>query len=143
MAEEHETISNRKHAYSSESIDLNGSKEIAAAAARSSLGEAEIKALARGMVVFLRDTVVPDLMEKHIEPLLRSRERKLEARLRAIEERPLLEDSGIWNRSSAYYPGNVVTHDGSSWVAKTSHAHGEPGKCDDWRLMVKRGRDAR
>lgn len=127
----------------SSEIDLNGSIEVAAPAARSSLGKSEIKALARGMMTFLRSDFLPELMEKHIEPLLRSRERKLEARIRAIEERPLLEDAGVWNRSSAYYPGNVVTHDGSSWVARTSHSHGEPGKCDDWRLMVKRGRDGK
>jgi hypothetical protein len=109
----------------------------------SGLGESEIKALAAGMVNYLRSTFAPELMEKFVEPLLKSRERKLEARIRELEQRPLLEDAGVWNRSSAYYPGNVVTHDGSSWVARTSHAHGEPGKCDDWRLMVKRGRDGK
>jgi hypothetical protein len=120
---------------------LEGSKLKVAkpAASPGGLGEAEIKELAKGMHAYLRDTFVPEF----IEPLLKARERKLEARIRAIEERPLLEDCGTWNRSSTYYPGNVVTHDGSSWVARTSHAHGEPGKCDDWRLMVKRGRDGK
>jgi hypothetical protein len=113
------------------------------AASSDRLSDAEIKALARGMIKFLREGFAPEMMEKFVEPLLNSRERKLEARIRELEQRPLLEDAGIWNRSSEYHPGMVVTHDGSAWVAKILHAHGEPGKSDAWRLLVKRGRDGR
>jgi hypothetical protein len=83
------------------------------------------------------------MMEKHVEPLLRSRERRLEDRIRAIEQRPLLQDAGVWSRAAEYYPGDVCTFDGSVWVCKTHHAHGKPGESDAWRLMVKRGRDGK
>jgi hypothetical protein len=122
---------------------LEGSKLKAAPAARSGLTEAEIKALAKGMMSFLKNTFVPELLEKQIEPLLLTRLRRLDERLKDIEGRALLEDSGIWNSKSDYHPGNCVTHDGSYWVAKTWHRNGMPGTCDDWRLLVKRGRDAK
>jgi hypothetical protein len=95
------------------------------------------------MMTFLRSTFVPELVEKQIEPLLRSQMRRLEDRIRAIEERPLLEDVGVWNPNSEYCPGMVCTFDGSSWVCKTWHRNGKPGSTTDWRLLVKRGRDGK
>jgi hypothetical protein len=128
-------------------IDLNGSKEVARPAARASklaaLSDAELRAMGAAVVQYCRESFGPELMEKFVEPLLKSQMRRLEERIRAIEERPLLEDCGVWNKNSDYHPGMCVTFDGSMWVAKTWHRNGQPGKCDDWRLMVKRGKDGR
>jgi len=41
-----------------------------------------------------------------------------------------------------YEMGDVVTHDGSMWVAVRDTA-GAPGKSADWRLAVKRGQDGK
>ena len=120
-----------------------GALKAAAPAARSSgLTEAELKALAKGMHDFLRDTFAPEMMET-IETMMRTRQARLEERVRAIEERPLLEDCGVWNARTDYHPGNCVVHDGSSWIAKTWHSREQPGKSDSWRLMARKGRDGR
>jgi hypothetical protein len=88
---------------SGEKLSQAGALKAAAPAARpSGLGEAEIKALAAGMVNYLRSTFAPEMMEKFVEPLLKARERKLEQRIRELEQRPLLEDCGTWNRSSLH-----------------------------------------
>lgn len=41
-----------------------------------------------------------------------------------------------------YEMGDVVTYDGSMWVALRDTA-GAPGKSADWRLAVKRGQDGK
>src|SRR5262245_26530901 len=126
-------------------IDLTGSREVArsAPAKSSGLGDFEIRAIAQAMAMYCRETFGPELMEKHVEPLLKARTRRLEERIRELEQRPLLEDAGIWNRSTEYHPGQCVTFDGSYWVCKTMHRHGKPGETDCWRLLVRRGRDGR
>lgn len=48
----------------------------------------------------------------------------------------------VYLTGSSYEMGDVVTYDGSMWVAlrDTSAA---PGKSPDWRLAVKRGQDGK
>jgi len=116
-----------------------GETFVAKAAAGSSTPTGREMEVVKGIVKFLRETFPPDFLEKHVEPLLKSRERRLEARIRELEQRAVLEHVGTWHRSREYYPGQVVMSNGSSWVAKTRHSHGEPGKCDDWQLLVQRG----
>ena len=49
----------------------------------------------------------------------------------------------VWLENGEYRPGDVVTHKGSMWVAKTNTA-GEPGSdVTGWTLAVKRGNHGR
>jgi hypothetical protein len=68
----------------------------------------------------------------------------MEKRLKEIEARPTFSDEGVWVHDRKYLKGNGVTSDGSFWLAKRDTEHGEePGRCDGFRLVVKRGRDGK
>jgi hypothetical protein len=56
---------------------------------------------------------------------------------------PIVLDQGVYKSNSAYSTGDGVTYGGSYWIAKGDGALGTPGASDDWRLAVKKGRDAR
>jgi hypothetical protein len=60
-----------------------------------------------------------------------------EARIRA----PWFLDRGVYRDGTAYESGDVVSWDGSAWVAReaTTARPGSAGSA--WRLCVKRGRD--
>lgn len=55
---------------------------------------------------------------------------------------PGLVDQGVYKSGSDYLPGDGVTWGGNFWIARreTSAA---PGDGDDWRLAVRKGRDAK
>ena len=55
---------------------------------------------------------------------------------------PVLQDAGVHRPGASYEAGDCVTHGGSYWVAKADTAE-TPGKSDDWRMVVKRGRDGK
>lgn len=85
----------------------------------------------------------PEFLEKFVEPLIKSRTRPHEERIRAIEQRRLLEDAGTWNKNSEYFCGQVAQHDGSAWTCQRDNtSRDQPGKSDSWKLLVKRGNDA-
>jgi hypothetical protein len=65
-----------------------------------------------------------------------------EDRLKALEAREWL---GVWEPGKAYAKGALVSHDGSAWVATRDYPDRKPGSGADsgWRLVVKRGHDAR
>lgn len=65
--------------------------------------------------------------------------RKIETEFKLIGSMQYCEQHQV-NRK--YEMGDVVTHDGSMWVALRDTA-GAPGKSPDWRLAVKRGQDGR
>jgi len=118
-------------------------KKAAAPAARSSnLTEQEIVELAKGMARYLRDSFAPELMER-IETMMRTRQARLEERVRELEAAPFLRDAGIWSPRPDYNLGEVCQHDGSTWICQRWHRNETPGKSDSWRLWVKRGRDGR
>jgi integrin beta 3 len=52
----------------------------------------------------------------------------------------------VWKEDTTYFPGDVVTWSGSSWIAK-SETTAKPGLGTEasraWRLMVKRGGDGK
>ena len=54
----------------------------------------------------------------------------------------MLSDEGVHRPGGQYVKGDCVTHGGSYWVAKKETAE-TPGKSEDWRLVVKRGRDGK
>lgn len=51
-------------------------------------------------------------------------------------------DADVHRPGESYEKGDAVTHGGSYWIAKAD-TNGTPGKSDDWRLAVKRGRDGK
>jgi hypothetical protein len=54
---------------------------------------------------------------------------------------PIILDRGVW-REGEYKAGDAVTWAGSLWIAQRD-TEAKPEGGDDWRLAVKRGRDAR
>lgn len=56
-----------------------------------------------------------------------------------------LKFAGVWQRAQSYGKGNVVTHEGSAWVALKDVPEGSRPAydLDSWQLMVKAGRDGR
>lgn len=55
---------------------------------------------------------------------------------------PIPLDRGYWREGMAAEKGDIVTHDGTAWLAlrdtQTKPAHGEK---TDWRIFARRGRD--
>lgn len=49
---------------------------------------------------------------------------------------------GVYQVGKRHEMGDMVTHDGSMWVALKDTAE-SPGKSADWRLAVKRGQDGK
>ncbi|MBI1189023.1 MAG: hypothetical protein GC206_17085 [Alphaproteobacteria bacterium] len=67
----------------------------------------------------------------------------LDARLIAVEARPVLADHGVHEVGKAYPEAAVVTFRGGMWIAQRDTT-GTPGTPDSgWRLAVKAGRDGR
>jgi hypothetical protein len=49
---------------------------------------------------------------------------------------------GVWSAEETYARGELVTDHGSCWLALAA-THARPGSNGDWKLIVKRGADAR
>lgn len=49
----------------------------------------------------------------------------------------------VYQEGVTYSEGDAVTKDGSLWIARAKEITDAPGKSDQWRLAVKRGRDAK
>ena len=68
--------------------------------------------------------------------------KSLKSRLDALEE-GAIKYRGAYQRAQEYSKGDVVTFNGSAWVAVKALKETEaPASCDGWMLMVKKGRDA-
>lgn len=50
---------------------------------------------------------------------------------------------GIYRPDQTYEKGDVTTFGGSGFIAQKDGALGKPAECDDWKMIVQRGRDAR
>jgi shikimate kinase len=68
--------------------------------------------------------------------------KELRARVSAVEEHGIAY-KGVHQRAIEYKRGEVVTSEGSAWIALVDQAKGKPGTNDEWQLFVKAGRDAR
>ncbi len=51
-------------------------------------------------------------------------------------------DRGVFKEGAEYWRNNAVTFGGSLWLAQKDAPEGKPGLSPDWRLAVKKGRDA-
>ncbi|WP_173931384.1 hypothetical protein [Chelativorans sp. Marseille-P2723] len=57
---------------------------------------------------------------------------------------PIPMDMGVYRSDATYKTGHCVTWGGSVWIARKDNPQGKPDAPDsEWRLAVKRGRDAR
>ena len=56
---------------------------------------------------------------------------------------PVVLDAGVYKSGMIYAKGDGVTYGGSYWIAKEDGPLTTPGAGSDWRLSVKKGRDAR
>ena len=48
--------------------------------------------------------------------------------------------AGVWKENEEYGRLNIVSKDGSTWLAKRDHPKGPPGASDDWMLCACRGK---
>lgn len=55
---------------------------------------------------------------------------------------PVVLDRGVFRAEKEYETGDAVTWGGSLWIAQRDTA-AKPGDGDEWRLSVKKGRDAK
>jgi hypothetical protein len=89
----------------------------------------EQQELLRALAVFVKERV-----EQACAPL---RERIVELEKRGVDYK------GTYQRATVYRRGDIVTVDGSMFVAITDiEPNEEPGKGGKWVLAVKRGQDA-
>lgn len=58
-------------------------------------------------------------------------------------ELPMMIDRGVFADGKEYRAGDTVTFGGSIWIAQKSQPDGKPGLSEDWRLAVKKGRNAK
>lgn len=56
---------------------------------------------------------------------------------------PVLTYRDIYSAKNEYKRGHVVTWDGSLWHCQVESTRAVPGKSEDWKLIVKRGRDGK
>lgn len=56
---------------------------------------------------------------------------------------PAVLDRGVFREENKYLHGDGVTFGGSFWIAQKDQPEGKPGQSQDWRLAVKKGRDAK
>lgn len=56
---------------------------------------------------------------------------------------PSLIYRDVYQEGTTYTEGDAVTKDGSLWIAREKAITEEPGKSSQWRLAVKRGKDAK
>ena len=48
--------------------------------------------------------------------------------------------AGVWKEGEEYGRMNIISKDGSAWLAKRDHPQGLPGASDDWSLVACRGK---
>lgn len=56
---------------------------------------------------------------------------------------PVPIDRGVYRDDENYEKGDSVSWAGSLWIAQVDDPQGKPEQSPDWRLAVKRGRDAK
>jgi hypothetical protein len=79
-----------------------------------------------------------DLIAGIGEALGKIRVQDRERILGEVEKRGCVTYGGVWDETTEYPRGALVTHGGSAWVALTPVEKGlKPGKAPAWRLAVK------
>jgi len=68
---------------------------------------------------------------------------ELEQRVHALEARRGIAYRGVWGPVETYFVNDVITFQGSMWIALSGSTAVRPGDGRAWQLCVKRGRDGR
>ena len=69
---------------------------------------------------------------------------RIEARFRKLQVRTFADVyREVYRDEEQYARGDVVTYGGSLWLAKSDSKDERPGTSDAWRLIVKKGADAK
>ena len=82
---------------------------------------------------------VVQLEGKRLKIVFESEDRKKEF----VIKMPIVVDAGVYKNGMDYAKGDGVTYGGSFWIAQVDHPNQSPGKGTEWRLAVKRGKDAK
>lgn len=70
---------------------------------------------------------------------------ELQRSIDELKSRPSLCYRGVWDASTVYREGDVVSHGGSAWHCQVEATGVKPDESNGvaWRLMVKRGQNGR
>ena len=85
------------------------------------------------------DLDVVQLDEKRLQIVFTKGDRRKEF----VVDMPILIDRGVYKQGITYTKGDGVTYAGSFWIAQKNSPNQKPGTGEEWRLAVKRGRDAK
>ena len=87
-----------------------------------------------------------EIMMQIIEGALGEQRIDIRDEVREIVDKALREPhwvprvAGVWKEGEEYGRLNIVSKDGSAWLAKRDHPKGPPGGSDDWMLCACRGK---
>ena len=85
------------------------------------------------------DLSVVQLSDKQLQLIFLQGDRRKEFTV----DMPILVDCGVYKQGRTYSKGDGVTWGGSFWIAQKDQVNQRPGFGDEWRLAVKKGRDAK
>jgi hypothetical protein len=73
---------------------------------------------------------------------LAARIEALDARVTALEARPIPDYQGVWSQGTPYNAGAMVTHHSHLWITKRSNNSDEPGVGapykTGWHMMMRK-----
>lgn len=90
----------------------------------------------------IADMPVPELPEIKIEQEGRTVKLKVGDVVKSVKV-PGIIDRGVYDETRDYEAGDAVSSGGSLFISQKDAPEGAPGDSKDWRLAVKRGRDAK
>ena len=101
---------------------------------------------------YFRGLISAEISDEHermlqlIEGALGEQRIDIRDEVREIADKALREPhwvprvDGVWKEGEEYGRLNIVSKDGSAWLAKRDHPKGVPGASDDWSLVACRGK---
>ena len=129
------TITNVKSAAMAEIAAMRTQSDGDSAIAKST-ETATVGFVARGMRNFAT------MIGKNVKERILQETTPLQARIEALEQRPLFEYAGVWKPDEQYVRGQFISFDGSLWHTNCTTT-ARPGTSSDHTLAVKHGRDLR
>ncbi len=84
------------------------------------------------------DLIVMSMQDAIAGPKIGGRFESLEARIAALEERPIPLYRGTHQQGKTYLSNSLTTRAGSLWISRETTTS-TPGTDKSWQLIVKRG----
>ncbi len=84
------------------------------------------------------DLVVVCMKDAIAGPKVGGRFESLEARIEALEQRPVPVYRGVHEQGKSYLANSLTTRSGSLWIAMQATTS-VPGTDSSWKLIVKKG----